>query len=85
LAEKEKELEKTDISEEQKETIRKEIFEIKDKLNETKRKAYADYIKTQDKDLGNIISTLVDSRFDISKLSKENQQKILDTLVNSKL
>jgi len=52
LVEKEKELEKTSISEENKEQIRKEVFEIKETLNEIKWKAYADYIKTQNKEIG---------------------------------
>lgn len=85
LTEKEKDLWKTNISDKQKEIIRKEIFEIKEKINLIKRKAYADYIKTKDSKLWESINQLVENQFDISKLLQNQQQTILNTLVHSKL
>lgn len=85
LSEKEKELEKTETPDEQKENIRNEIFKIKENINKTQRKAYADYIKIQDSKLWTIINQLVDINFDINKLWLEEQQIILNKLVSSKL
>lgn len=85
LTEIEKEFEKPNLSEQQKQDIHKQIFDQKNKLNNIKWAAYAEYIKTQNPEIWNIISQLIDNNFNIKKLWKSDQQKILNILVSSKL
>jgi hypothetical protein len=66
LSEKEKEFENADQS--KKEQIKKEIITIKEQLNTIKWKAYADYIKSQNNEIGSSIDFLVDNNFDMTKL-----------------
>lgn len=85
LSETEKEFEKQGLSEQQKEDLRKKIFDIQKDLNEIKRNAYADYIHSKNAEIGTIIKQLIQNNFDIKKLAINDQQKLVNTLVSSKL
>lgn len=62
-----------------------EVIKEKENLNSIKRKAYANSIEKKESWIGNIIEKLIDSKFDMNKISKENQQKIINILINKKL
>lgn len=77
--------EKDKSIEQRREEKRKEVLKAKEDLNTIRREAYAAYINQKNPELGTIINTLVKNKFDMVKLSRDDQQKIVKTLVTNKL
>jgi hypothetical protein len=86
---------KKDSDEDNQKNLQK-LAELKDKKNKRKRKGYAKYLAEQHKDtdnefsklnnnIGTAMSALIENNFDVSKLSKKDQQTLLNILVQKKL
>ncbi|AHB41745.1 hypothetical protein P148_SR1C00001G0958 [candidate division SR1 bacterium RAAC1_SR1_1] len=79
------ESEKNKSLEQRREENYQEVLKAKEDLNAIKRKAYAAYINQKNPELGTMVSALVENKFDMAKLSKSDQQKIVNILVTKKL
>lgn len=79
------ESEKNKSVEQRREEIYQEVLKAKEDLNNTKRKAYATYINQKNPEIWTIVNGLVETNFDMSKLSKADQQKITKILISHKL
>lgn len=79
------EIEKDKTTEQRRKEKHQEVLQAKEELNIIKRKAYASAIDKKNPGLGNIIQILIENKFDMNKLSKIDQQKIIDILVHKKL
>jgi len=74
-----------ETDEKERSKLYKKLETEKENLKTIKRSWYANYIKSINPKLWNSIESLIESDFDISLLSIENQQEILNTIVKDKL
>ena len=70
---------------EQKISYVKQIKQLRKEKDLRKRKWYAKAIASQNSELGKSLEKLIDTKFDVSKLTKAEQQVFLDDLVENKL